>query len=356
MDGIDAALARLADGAVELIAGHTTPYPHDLHERLVYAIDNPRDLGVDRLGDLDARLGEAFAAATLALLADAGVGPGEVRAIGSHGQTVRHRADQKPPFTLQLADPNIIVARTGITTVADFRRRDLALGGEGAPLAPAFHGAMFGIPGETRTVVNLGGIANITVLGADGAIIGFDTGPANGLMDAWISQHRGEPYDDRGRWAASGKVDNDLLSRLSADPFFARVPPKSTGREYFNLPWLTAHLMAIPRAPAPEDVQATLSELTAATVADAIKPQAPDATLCLACGGGAYNTDLMKRLARRLDGVRVTTTDAVGPAPEWVESAGFAWLASRTLAGLPGNVPAVTGASRETVLGAIFPA
>ncbi len=356
MDGIDAALVDIVDGRIGFVTGISTAYDAGLRARLVDAIDHPDRTRVDQIGELDVDLGVAFAEAALRLLDEAGISAGSIRAIGSHGQTVRHRADGPVPFTMQIADPNVIAARTGITTVADFRRRDVALGGEGAPLAPAFHGAMFAAPGETRVAVNLGGIANITVLHDDGRITGFDTGPANGLMDVWIGRHRNLPYDADGRWAAAGAVNEELLDRMAADPYFDRQPPKSTGREYFNADWLAARLDGSAAAIDPVDVQATLCELTARTVADAVERVAPACRLCLACGGGARNSHLISRLAKRLPGARVAGTDTQGIAPEWVESAGFAWLASRTLGGLPGNVAAVTGARSETVLGAIYPA
>ncbi len=354
MDGIDAALIEIAGGRLRVVHGRTCPYPGGITKRLQRLVARPDATHLDTVGELDTALGELFATAALALLDESGVNANEVRGIGSHGQTVRHQPDCRYPFTIQIGDANVIAARTGIDTVADLRRRDMALGGEGAPLAPAFHAAMFGRTDEDRVVANIGGIANITILGADGHVRGFDTGPGNTLMDGWIAQHGGQPYDDGGRWAASGTPDPALLAKLREDDYFTRSPPKSTGRETFNLPWLAGHLMTLPEAPLPVDVQATLCELTASTLTDAIAGHAPGAHVCLVCGGGALNDHLLERLRARLRGLDVRSSASEGLAPEWVEAAGFAWLASRTLAGRTGNVPAVTGASAAAVLGAVY--
>ncbi|HWP94542.1 MAG TPA: anhydro-N-acetylmuramic acid kinase [Gammaproteobacteria bacterium] len=355
VDAIDAALVEFAGG---LRLRHTLAVPiDDALRRRVLAITHG-DLGadtVDVLGSLDVEIGLRFAEAALKLLAAAGISAAHVAAIGSHGQTVRHRPDATPPFTLQLGDPNVIAARTGITTVADFRRKDLALGGQGAPLMPAFHRAAFGDAGEDVAVVNIGGIANVTLLHADGRTAGFDTGPGNALLDAWALRHLGTPCDRDGAWAASGHVQPELLRAMRADPYFARPAPKSTGREYFNPAWLDTALAACRTAFAPADVQATLAELTAVTIADGVLAALPAAHTVLVCGGGAHNRDLLTRLARHLAPRRLATTQARGIDPDYVEAAGFAWLARETLAGRPGNLPAVTGAARAAVLGAIYP-
>jgi anhydro-N-acetylmuramic acid kinase len=365
-DGIDAALVRFGAGAgprgCGLVAGRTYPWDPALRERLLAIGQGGALDSLDEYGSLDVRIGEAFAAAAMALLEEAGAAPGEVRAIGSHGQTLRHRphgaaGDGRHPFTLQLGDGHVIAERTGITTVSDFRRRDLAAGGHGAPLLPALHAALLAEPAEDRAVLNLGGIANLTLLPAAahaGAaqVRGFDTGPANALLDAWCERHTGQRFDGDGRFAAQGSVAPALLSRLLADPWFAQAPPKSSGREQFHLRWLAPRL----EDESPVDVQATLLELTVATVADALLAAQPGTARLLACGGGVHNPVLMRRLAARLPGVAVESTAAHGVDPDHVEAMGFAWLARQTLAGLPGNLPAVTGARGPRILGCVHPA
>ena len=294
------------------------------------------------------------------LLQRSGVAPSQVAAIGAHGQTVRHRPQlfDGTGYTLQLNAPALLAERTGITVVADLRSRDVAAGGQGAPLVPAFHQGVFGQAGHTTLVLNIGGIANLSVLGADGAVLGFDCGPGNALMDGWCQRHTGQPYDDGGRWAASGQVLPALLQRLLAEPFFAQEPPKSTGRDLFHADWLASHLQALPEAAqaAPVDIQATLTELTAASCADAVRRWGRGGSPLLVCGGGALNAHLMQRLAALLPGVTVGTTADRGLPPLEVEAAAFAWLARQCLRGLPGNLPAVTGARGPRVLGAIYPA
>jgi anhydro-N-acetylmuramic acid kinase len=289
----------------------------------------------------------------LTLLARSGTPASAVCAIGSHGQTLLHRPRGPAPFTMQIGDPNLIAERCGVDVVADFRRRDMAAGGEAAPLAPAFHAAVFARAGEDVAVVNVGGIANVTVLGADGSVLGFDTGPGNCLMDLWATRTLGQPYDRDGAQAASGAVDEALLGALLAEPYLALPFPKSTGRELFNSPWLEARLGGASRAAA--DVQATLSEYTARTIAGAIVDLAGLAPEVLyVCGGGAFNGELMRRIAARMPGTGVTDTSALGIPPDQVEAALFAWLAYRRMANLAGNHPQVTGARGRRVLGAIY--
>jgi len=354
-DGIDAALVQFpAEGGCRFVDGLTVPWEPRLRTRLV-ALGQGGELdSLDALGDVDARIGLAFAEAAAALLVHSGIDAAHVAAIGSHGQTVRHRPSSAPAFTLQLGDASRIAERTGITTVADFRRRDVAAGGQGAPLMPAFHLAMLGAADEDRAVLNLGGIANLTLIPRDGALLGFDTGPANALLDAWCEQHTGKAFDADGIFAASGVVDAALLARWRSDPWFALPPPKSTGREQFHLAWMQTHLDDGERSTA--DVQATLLELTVATVADALLRTLPDARRLLVCGGGVRNGQLMARLAARLPGVAVESSAMHGLDPDYMEAMGFAWLAQRTLAGLPGNLPSVTGAAGPRILGAIHPA
>ncbi|MCW0438225.1 anhydro-N-acetylmuramic acid kinase [Xanthomonas sacchari] len=354
-DGIDAALVRFNhDGNPQLQLGRTYAWAPQQRAVLIALGEGGDIASLDALGQLDAEVAIAFAEAALRLLDDAGVAPAAVRAIGSHGQTVRHRPLADPAFTWQLGDGNRIAELTGIATVCDFRRRDVAAGGHGAPLMPAFHAAMLGAAHEDRAVLNLGGIGNLTLLPAHGAVRGFDTGPANALLDAWCQRHRGQPYDAGGAFAVSGAVDADLLQRLLADPWFALPPPKSTGREQFHLRWLEACLDT--PAPAPAAVQATLLELTAATVADALLAQQPATRQLLVCGGGVHNPLLLARLQARLPGVQVQSTQAQGLDPDYIEAMGFAWLARQTLAGLPGNLPSVSGARGPRILGAIHPA
>ncbi|WP_295965624.1 anhydro-N-acetylmuramic acid kinase [uncultured Xanthomonas sp.] len=354
-DGIDAALVRFGhDGNPQLQLGRTYAWAPQQRAALIALGEGGDIASLDALGQLDAEVAIAFAEAALRLLDDAGVAPAAVRAIGSHGQTVRHRPLANPAFTWQLGDGNRIAELTGIATVCDFRRRDVAAGGHGAPLMPAFHAAMLGAAHEDRAVLNLGGIGNLTLLPAHGAVRGFDTGPANALLDAWCQRHRGQSYDAGGAFAASGAVDADLMQRLLADPWFALPPPKSTGREQFHLRWLEACLDT--SAPTPASVQATLLELTAATVADALLAQQPGTRQLLVCGGGVHNPLLLARLQARLPGVQVQSTQAQGLDPDYIEAMGFAWLARQTLAGLPGNLPSVSGARGPRILGAIHPA
>ena len=357
-DGIDAALVRFeGEGRAlrcQLMHGRTFAWDEATRTRLVALGQGADTVSLDALGALDATVALAFADAALSLLQDAGVPRGRVRAIGSHGQTIRHRPQADPPFTWQLGDGNVIAERSGIDTVADFRRRDVAAGGQGAPLMPAFHAALLGSPQEDRAVLNLGGIANFTLLPVGGEVRGFDTGPANALMDAWCERHTGRAYDADGAFAASGQVDAALLARLLADPWFALPPPKSTGREHFHLEWLQARMGETVLPPA--DVQATLLDLSARTVADALQMTQPDTRRVLVCGGGVRNAVLMARLAAYLPQAIVESTAMHGLEPDYVEAMGFAWLARETLAGRPGNLPAVTGASGRRILGTVFPA
>ena len=353
MDAIDAALVDFSGPHPQLIESRSTPLPAALRERLE-ALVHPDWRGtLAELGQLDAQLGEAFADAACRLLEQAELTASAVTAIGSHGQTVFHAPAGALGFSIQIGDPNRIAARTGITTVADFRRRDIAVGGQGAPLVPAFHRAVLQDPVKNRVILNLGGIANITCLPADpaGAVIGFDTGPGNTLLDAWIRRHRDQPFDADGAWAASGNTIPALLTRLLADPYFALPAPKSTGRELFHLHWLDTTLDP---SWAPADVQATLLELTAVSIAEAITRH------CLAdevivCGGGSRNTQLMARLSTLLPAAEVKPSDACGVPAQWMESMAFAWLARETLNGRAGNLPSVTGAQQAVVLGGIFP-
>ena len=351
MDGVDAALVRFADRSVDIVSAGTSAYPAALREELIAAAQAPQSCTADVIGALDQWVGECFRDAALGLLQAAGIEPGEVRAIGSHGQTIRHRPDGDRPFSLQIGNADVIAKGAGIDCVADFRSADLALGGQGAPLVPPFHEWLFRSADADRCVLNIGGIANITVLPAEpGPIGGFDTGPGNTLMDAWTRRHRNIAFDDEGRWAASGTTLRSLLGAMLADPYFAKAPPKSTGFEYFNEAWLSRLVRDDADA---ADVQATLADLTATTIADAIRRHAPRTRELLICGGGVHNRDLVQRLEDQLAQVTLASTADFGLDPDHVEAAAFAWLAMRTLDGEPGNAPEVTGASRKTVLGAL---
>jgi anhydro-N-acetylmuramic acid kinase len=351
IDGVDAVLAEIGDNDCRIVEAKTTPFRPALHARLQKLVEAP-ETSLRALGALDVAVGRFFAECALDVIAAAGIKPTDVAAIGSHGQTVYHDPLGAEPFSLQLADPNSIAARTGITTVADFRRLDIALGGQGAPLVPAFHAWRFSDANEARAIVNIGGIANITVLAPARDVRGFDTGPGNTLLDLWIKRCKGQPFDDEGKWAASGNVDARLLDACLADPFFRAPVPKSTGRELFNFAWLERRLELARELP-DVDVQATLSEVTAATIAAAIRAELPACREVIVCGGGAYNNDLMSRL-RRLTDARVTTTASYGVAPDWVEGAAFAWLARARILGFPGNLPTVTGARRPAALGGVY--
>lgn len=356
MDGVDAALVRFTPQP-QLLEALVLPYPSPLRLRLQRLADPNDPVNLRELGQIDVEVGRHFAVAAESVLRQAGVQPHEVRAIGSHGQTVAHYPDDRFPSSLQIGDPNVIAETTGIETVADFRRRDLALGGQGAPLVPAFHQAVLRHPTETRVIANIGGMANITVLdGSQRPSPAFDTGPGNALLDAWHERHRQQAWDEDGCWSASGTVIESLLEAALAEPYFQRPPPKSTGREYFNEHWIDALLRhsGHPGA-APQDVQATLCQLTAVTIAAAATNQAPDAARLIVCGGGVHNRDLMTRLSQRLAPLAVQSSAEFGIDPDWMEAMAFAWLAARRLAHLPGNLPSATGARQAAVLGAIYP-
>jgi anhydro-N-acetylmuramic acid kinase len=352
-DGIDAALASF-DPAPRLLDAITLPYAPALRRRVLDLAQGDGRIVLDELGTLDVAIGQAFAAAAAELLARSNVAPDRVRAIGSHGQTVRHRPALTPEYTLQLCDQNVIAERTGIATVADFRSRYVAAGGQGAPFAPAFHAAMLGRGDAARAVLNLGGIANVTLLPGDPSapVLGFDTGPANCLLDAWAERNAGQPIDRGGAFAASGNVDAALLERLLADPYFALPPPKSTGREMFHLAWLQPHLTGGER---PADVQATLLALSARTIADAVRTHADGVDEVVACGGGVHNPVLMAALADALAPIRLRSSADYGIDPDFVEAMLFAWLARERLARRPvADLVRVTGARGARVLGAVY--
>ena len=353
LDGVDVVLAAIDENMVAQQASLSWPIPLAIKEAIL-AICQGQSLTLSQLGQLDTRLGCLFAEAIQALMREQNLRAEEIVAIGCHGQTVWHEPESEAPNTLQIGDNNQIAARTGITVVGDFRRRDMALGGQGAPLVPAFHHALLAHPEERRMILNIGGIANLSLLIPAMPVRGYDTGPGNMLMDAWIWRQCKKPYDKDAEWASAGRVILPLLQEMLSDPYFAAPPPKSTGREYFNFAWLQSYLSRYPGLDA-KDVQATLAELTAVTIAEQVLLSGGCERL-LVCGGGSRNPLLMTRLAGLLAGTEVSTTDAAGVSGDDMEALAFAWLAWRTLAGKPGNLPSVTGASEASVLGAIFPA
>lgn len=353
LDGIDVVLAVINESIVAQQASLTYPIPIAIKEEIL-AICQGQPLTLSQLGQLDTRLGRLFSDAVRALMRQENLQASEIVAIGCHGQTVWHEPMGDAPNTLQIGDNNQIAAHIGITVVGDFRRRDMALGGQGAPLVPAFHHALLAHPVERRMVLNVGGIANLSLLAPGLPVRGYDTGPGNMLMDAWIWRQCGKPYDKDAHWASGGKVLLPLLQDMLSDPWFALPAPKSTGREYFNYGWLQRHLARYPGVSA-QDVQTTLTELTAVTISEQVMLSGGCERL-LVCGGGARNPLLMARLAALLPGTEVSTTDAAGISGDDMEALAFAWLAWRTISGLPGNLPSVTGAAEASILGAIFPA
>jgi len=350
LDGVDAVLAEATEHGLRVRAHAQRPFAEPLRGALL-ALCAPGDNEIERAAEAGNRLAEAYAEAAREVLDASGVTPKAVRAIGCHGQTVRHRPERG--FTVQIGNAALLAELTGITVVSDFRSRDVAAGGQGAPLVPAFHASAFGAQDEDRVVLNLGGIANVTLLARGGGVRGFDTGPGNCLLDLWAQRSRGERFDAGGRWAAGASADRALLERLLEEPFFALAPPKSSGRELFNAAWLERRLDA--RLPA-QAVQATLLELTAQTVVRAILTHAESAARVIVCGGGAHNDALRARIATLLAPRTVETSDAWGIGVAQVEAAAFAWLARCALRGEAAGLPAVTGARGARVLGAIYPA
>ncbi|WP_100643855.1 anhydro-N-acetylmuramic acid kinase [Alteromonas facilis] len=358
MDGVDAVIANIENHNLSLLAHCHVPYSNETLS-LLRELSVPGTNEIDKLGAADNQVADHFSKAVNACLEKSGLRAADIVAIGSHGQTIRHRPEgvlglPSSEFTLQVGDANRIAVKTQIPVVADFRRKDIALGGQGAPLAPAFHNEFFNQSNKQQIVLNLGGIANITLLPSSTSSAipgGYDTGPANVLMDGWIQQHLNKPYDDQGTWACSGKVVVQLLQRMLDDEYFSRNAPKSTGIEYFNLAWLSSYLgtMDIP----PEDVQATLCALTVETVAREVE-SIGDIEEIFVCGGGAFNTHFLTSLKRRLAGIQIDSTLAHGIHPMHVEALAFAWLAKQYWYKLPGNIPAVTGAKRAAVLGALY--
>ncbi|MCQ4324736.1 anhydro-N-acetylmuramic acid kinase [Stutzerimonas stutzeri] len=351
LDGLDIALIEQGP-CTRLLATLFQPMPAQLRHELL-ALCSPGNDELARAAITEQRWAELAADSIQRLLSEQQLSPQAVRAIGSHGQTVRHEPHRG--FTIQIGNPALLAELTGITVISDFRRRDVAAGGQGAPLVPAFHESAFGCHQQIRAVLNIGGFSNLSLLSPSTPSRGFDCGPGNVLMDAWIQREKNLPFDRNGEWAASGMIDQDLLAALLGEDFFATRGPKSTGRELFNLPWLDAHL-ARHSGLRPEDVQATLLELTAKTISNALLEAQPQTQALLVCGGGAHNSALMRRLQALLPSCEVSSTDRHGVPPDWVEAMAFAWLAHCCLEGIPANRPAVTGARGSRILGAIYPA
>ncbi|WP_414154679.1 anhydro-N-acetylmuramic acid kinase [Pseudomonas sp. BNK-43-a] len=351
LDGLDIALIEQREQP-RLLATRYLPMPSDLRQDLLSLCASGPD-EIARAALAENRWAGLAAEGIRQLLTEQKLEPSAIRAIGSHGQTIRHEPARG--FTVQIGNPALLAELTGICVVGDFRRRDVAAGGQGAPLVPAFHEALFGHLGQRLAVLNVGGFSNLSLIAQDTPVHGFDCGPGNVLLDAWIERKRGQTFDADGAWAASGKVQDQLLAALLSDPFFAGNGPKSTGREVFNLPWLDAHLATLPHY-RDEDVQATLLELTARSITDALRNAQQDTEALMVCGGGARNGTLMNRLAALLPAAKVTSTSAQGIDPDWVEAMAFAWLAHCCLEGIPANRPSVTAARGLRVLGAIYPA
>lgn len=352
LDGIDCALVDLSTAIPRVVASSCTPYDASLRASLLGLCGDPQ-VALCELGRLDIEVGRAFAATVIALLKNENIDAAAVTALGSHGQTVFHEPNTAAPFSLQIGDPNTLAELTGITTIGDFRRRDMAAGGQGAPIAPLLHRHCFSSKDQNRLIINVGGIANLTSLPTNEQTLAFDTGPGNVLMDYWVAKHHGKPYDAAGEWARTGAVNQTLLAILRATPYFALNAPKSTGRELFNGTWLEGHLQQLGEPLPAQDVQATLLELTATTVVDAATARAQSGALYL-CGGGAHNDALRYRIAELAPQFSVGTTAELGLDPDWVEAAAFAWMAQQTLAGNTVDTAPFTGARKPVILGGIY--
>jgi anhydro-N-acetylmuramic acid kinase len=350
LDGVDAALVEFASSRAALVHSAYLPLPAVLKAEL-HALQLPGPNELDRAARAGNELSRVYAQAVFALLQQAGIPPAAIRASGCHGQTIRHRPEAG--YTLQIGNPALLAELTGISVIADFRSRDIAAGGQGAPLVPAFHAVAFGSDTTHRVILNIGGIANLSDLPPRGVVTGFDTGPGNILLDLWVQRHLGKEHDAAGAWAQGGSVLAEPLAAMLAEPYFARRPPKSCGRDQFNATWLEQFSL---QQAAAQDVQATLAELSARSIAGAVTRYCPQAHELYVCGGGAHNLGLLALLRRHLPQCDVSTTAALGIDPDWVEAIAFAWLAKQTLDGKPGNLPAVTGARGGRVLGAIYPA
>ncbi len=358
LDGVDIVLADIrSSDSFSFITARTYPLPADLKQDLLALSQERQDNELEIYARLDSRMGHLLAQSCNQLINDKGLRADEIKAIGSHGQTLRHYPEQDYPTSLQIGDPNIIAQNTGITTIADFRRRDMAAGGQGAPLVPPFHRALFYNAEKNRAILNIGGIANITFLPANNhQVLGYDTGPGNGLMDDWCLKHFNTPFDLSGKLAAKGQVHQTLLSQMLDDPYFLQIAPKSTGREYFSRQWLKRQLIELNTSISAHDVLRTLLELSCVAIRNEIKLLPVKIDEILVCGGGAHNPLLMQRLEELLPDSHVMSTEVHGLSPDWVEASAFSWLAYQTLNGFSANLPSVTGAGQEVILGGIWQA
>ncbi len=355
MDAVDCALVDFNGGKPAQLDFINTEIPDDLRQKLLYLCEDHNNQ-IPLLGETDVEFARLLALSVNQILEINGLKPSQIAAVGSHGQTIRHMPHQNVsnyPFTIQIGDPNTIAELTKITTVADFRRRDLAAGGQGAPIVPAFHRKIFSSAENDRVIINIGGMSNITVLKKTGEISGHDTGPGNVLMDLWVQQHLGHPYDKDGSWASTGKVDEDLLSSLLDEPYFKLPPPKSTGRELFNQHWLNSKLAELNQAIAPEKVQATLLALTVQTIKNAIQKELNKGQI-IVCGGGAYNSALMQELAQSLPSFEVMPSSRLGVMEDSMEAVAFAWLAKQTLSEQPVDFTDITGSAHPVIAGGVY--
>ena len=356
-DSIDAALFAFDNDSnhTELVEHLSYPLAETIRKE-IFDLFQPSNNEIQRLGSLDVALAKEFAKAVKQLCTKCNIQSRNIEAIGSHGQTIRHspqKTDNKEIFTLQIGDANTLAYETNMPVVADFRRKDMACNGQGAPLVPAFHNAVFRSAHENRCIVNVGGISNVSILPITGEVTGYDTGPGNALMDSWISLHKNQPYDNFGEWAASGNIHTEFLMKLLSHSYFHRAAPKSTGREEFHLAWIDEILATLPPI-TPVDVQTTLAELTAISIANEIPKSGLDDLGVYLCGGGAHNTHLIIRLRQLQPLLKIQTTEVLGIHPDWVEAGAFAWLAMQRIDGRPGNLPSVTGAKKEAVLGGLY--
>jgi len=357
IDAVDAALCSISGKKISTLSSHSLDIPSKL-KQLILDLCAPGPNEIFRLMEASNQFAVLTAKVINELLLLQKLTPTDIRAIGSHGQTIRHIPNGEHPYSLQIGNPNLIAQLTNITTVADFRLADMAAGGQGAPLVPAFHSACFGKPNTTRLIINIGGISNITILPADNfeAVRGYDIGPGNTLLDQWIQKNKNEPFDSLGAWGKSGKLAPNLLKQFMSEPFFQQSPPKSTGREHFNLSWTNKFLTAHPKI-ANNDIQRTLTELTSQTIANSVRSETTDEPCeIFLCGGGVNNQLIVERLEDLLPHYSINTTKELGIAPQLVEASAFAWLAYRTLSGLPGNITTVTGANKDKILGGIYQA
>jgi len=358
LDGVDAVMVSFNNNIPTILTSHSHPIPQELQHKLIEFTQPCWQGSIVQFGILHQQLGQLFANASKTLIKKSSIDPKNIHAIGSHGQTIWHQPEGEFPFSLQLGDPNLITEATNITTIADFRSRDIAAGGQGAPLVPAFHLNVLSHPKLNRVILNIGGIANISILPSqesDNPVLGFDTGPGNGLIDAWIRSNKNTNFDKNGEWAKSGSIQTKLLNALLADPYFSMPIPKSTGKEFFNLNWLEKILKSELKNHKAEDIQATLTELTARTIADSIKNL--DRISCdelYVCGGGIHNQFLLERLQYHLPNIPIKSTQILGVHPDWMEAIAFAWLAKQTMEEKAGNLPSATGAKGLRILGAIY--